>query len=250
MRISVELVPRSAEALEQELSSIKELLPAVNSINIPDLPSFPIRSWTASVYAKRYLESIIPHLRAIDIDATRPLPMAAELERAGIREVLVVAGETPDNMSRTVYSTSSLQLIRKIRRELPEVKVYATLDPYRQSLALERDYALAKLDAGASGLFTQPFFDLRLMAIYADLLGGVEIFWGATSVTNERSLAYWQNRNKAIFPSGFTPSLAWSRKMAQQALDFAKEHGGRIYFMPIRTRIINYLQGVLGPTNL
>jgi methylenetetrahydrofolate reductase (NADPH) len=63
-----------------------------------------------------------------------------------------------------------VQLVRAIKAALPHVEVYAALDPYRNPLVRERDYALEKLEAGASGLFTQPFFDLRLMGVYRDLL--------------------------------------------------------------------------------
>ncbi len=48
--------------------------------------------------------------------------------------------------------------------------IYAGLDPYRDSLQSELNYTNEKLEAGADGLFTQPFFDLRWMEIYADHL--------------------------------------------------------------------------------
>jgi methylenetetrahydrofolate reductase (NADPH) len=119
------------------------------------------------------------------------------------------------------------------------------LDPYRQSFASERDYALRKLEAGAAGLFTQPFFDLRLMAVYADLLPGVDIFWGVTTVTGARSLGYWQTRNRAVFPADFEPTLNHSRKLARGALELVRERRANLYFMPIRVGVREYLEGVL-----
>ena len=173
------------------------------------------------------------------------LAMARTLKAHGIDEVLVVSGDAPADLSRPVHPTTPLQLIRKLRRELPHVKVYAALDPYRQSFARERDYALQKLEAGAAGLFTQPFFDLRLLEVYADLLPEVEIFWGATTVTNARTLAYWQTRNRAVFPAHFRPTLAWSRAFAREALEFARARGANLYFMPIRSGVAEYLGGLL-----
>lgn len=245
MRISIELVPRSPEALERELAALATVLPGVDTVNIPDLARFPLRSWQACAQAKTRVPHAIPHLRAIDVDLARPLAFGPTLASHGIDEVLVVSGDTPADLSRRVYPTSPIDLIRKLRRELPGVKVYAALDPYRQSFALERDYALRKLEAGAAGFFTQPFFDLRLLDIYAELLPDTEIFWGATTVTSARTLAYWQTRNRAVFPADFEPTLAWSRAFAQTLLEFARARDANLYFMPIRTNVVEYLSGLL-----
>ncbi|MGI8748333.1 MAG: methylenetetrahydrofolate reductase, partial [Deinococcus sp.] len=159
--------------------------------------------------------------------------------------VLVIEGDPPPDMSRRSYPVSSLDLIRRFRRELPGVRVWAGLDPYRQSFARERDYAEQKLEAGACGFFTQPFFDRRLLELWAELLPTREVFWGATTVTSERTLSYWQHRNKAVFPRGFAPTLEWNRAFAAELLAFAREAGGHAYFMPVRASVAQYLDGVL-----
>ena len=43
--ISIELVPRSVESLEQELARVREHFPGVGTVNIPDLLRFEMRSW-------------------------------------------------------------------------------------------------------------------------------------------------------------------------------------------------------------
>jgi methylenetetrahydrofolate reductase (NADPH) len=245
VRISVELVPRDEASLCLELEQVRAELPRVDTINIPDLLKFSLRSWQGCGVARRYFGAAIPHLRAIDIDLKRPLAMADALHESGIAEVLVVAGDPPADMTRVVYPSTSIEVIRKFKRELPEVTVYAALDPYRQSFKEERDYALRKLEAGADGLFTQPFFDLRLMEIYAELLSDVTVFWGVTTVMSERSLLYWKTRNSAIFPADFEPSLAWNRELARAALAFAESAEQNIYFMPIRASVLDYLQGIV-----
>ncbi|CAN5741836.1 hypothetical protein BH24DEI2_BH24DEI2_07450 [soil metagenome] len=154
VKLSIELVPRTLPKLEQELQAVAEHFPHIDTVNIPDLLRFETRSWQACACAKRFMPRAIPHLRAIDIDLSKPLKIAPFLEANSLREVLVVAGDAPADMSRTVYDTSSVQVIRKLRRELPQVTVYAALDPYRQSFAAELAYAEAKLEAGASGVFT------------------------------------------------------------------------------------------------
>lgn len=248
MRVSVELVPRSESDLARQLDEMRCTLPGVDTVNIPDVLRFPLRSWHGCAQAKTAPHPVphaIPHLRAMDVDLARPFALAGFLREHRIGEVLVVAGDAPADMAHPVYGSSSLEVIRKLVRECPELRVYAALDPYRQSFRGERDYALQKLDAGAAGLFTQPFFDLRLMEVYAELLDGVELFWGVTSVTSARSARYWRTRNKAVFPAAFEATLAWNRAFAREALAFARARGDNIYFMPIRDSLTDLLGGIL-----
>ena len=245
MRISIELVPRNSESVIRECQAIREHFPTVNTINIPDVLRFDLRSWQGCACAREFYGRTIPHLRAIDVDPDEPLPMGQFLLEHGIDEVLVVTGDAPVDMSRTVYPTTSVELIKKIKRELPGVKVYGALDPYRNGFRTELEYVERKLDAGADGLFTQPFFDVRLMHVYAELLRDLEVFWGVTPVTTDRSRSYWETRNHAVFPADFQPTLEWNRAFAQAALDCARQVSGSMYFMPIRVDVVSYLQGIL-----
>ncbi|CAM3173294.1 methylenetetrahydrofolate reductase [Deinococcus saxicola] len=244
-RISIELVPRSRSGLKAELTTVAEHLPSADTINIPDFPRFSTRSWHGCTFARpRY--RAIPHIRAVDLNPREPLPMAAHLDEHGINEVIVITGDAPSDMSAKVYNVDAEAAIRRIRRELPHIKVYAGLDPYRQSLAREQDYLERKLEAGACGFFTQPFFDLRLMDAYADLLPeGAEVWWGATSVTSEGSEGYWRTRNHAVFPRQFQPTLEWNRRFASELLTFARERGQHAYFMPIKADVVEYLGGIV-----
>lgn len=242
MHISVELIPRSQKQLRRELSIIKQDFRRVNAINIPDLTRMEMRSWTGCALASERFGMTIPHLRACDTHPDEPLPMLETLAENNITEVLVVTG---DWFADGRPQVTSIDLIKRLRAELPHLKIYAALDPYRENLQTEQDYFEAKLEAGADGLFTQPFFDPRLMGIYADMLEGVEVFWGVSPVVTERSAKYWRTRNKAVFPRGFQPSLAWNRHFACRALDFASRRGGHIYFMPIRVDLHDYLCGIL-----
>ncbi len=244
-RISVELVPRSAEALDAELAALNAHFPFVDTVNIPDLTRFSFRSHHACKRSQERVRRAIPHLRAVGTNLKDLDPLLTFLDEAELHEVLVVTGDLPADMSQPTYPTTSVQLIRAIKAALPHVTVYAALDPYRHSLVRERDYALEKLEAGASGLFTQPFFDTRLMQVYRDLLPDVNLYWGVTTVTSKRSLGYWQNRNHAVFPAHFEPTLSWSRDFAKEALAFAQETRTNLYFMPIKTELRAFLEGVL-----
>ena len=244
-KISIELVPRDHETLKQEMQLVQNNFPNIDIINIPDLLKFPLRSWDACIQAKEFFAHTIPHLRAIDFDLSKPFPLVEKFRANGIDSVLVIAGDQPQDMSRRVFRTTSVELICALKAQMPELKVYAGIDPYRSGIKTELDYVKRKLDAGAEGFFTQPFFDLRLMEIYHDLLSEVETYWGISPVMSVRSKDYWDNLNNAIFPPDFEPTLEWNRNFAKRALAFCKSTDSSIYFMPIRVDLVKYLEGII-----
>jgi len=195
--------------------------------------------------AQSYYPTTIPHLRAMDVNPKAPLPMSDCLRHNQMDRVLVVSGDPPGERSDNCYPVSCIDLVQRFKREMPNLKVYAALDPYRQSFHEEQAYLQEKLDAGVDGFFTQPFFDLRLMDIYADLMESVEVFWGVSPVLTERSYQYWIKRNHAIFPTDFEPTLEWNQDFARTALSFAQERNSHVYFMPIRVDIAEYLENIL-----
>jgi methylenetetrahydrofolate reductase (NADPH) len=244
-RISIELTPRNLESLGTDLRLVKKGLPSADMINIPDLLRMPIRSWEGCGAAKQYYDCAVPHIRAIDLDLNAPLPMAGYLRDHGIKEVLVVTGDRPQDLSHRVYPTSNLDAISKFKKELPEVRVYATLDPYRQSLRAERELIQRKLDVGADGFFTQPIFDLRLLCVYAELADPAKTFWGASPVLSERSKNYWETTNQVVFPREFQPTMEWNRELAARLLQLIRSLQSNVYFMPIKADPLEYLAGVV-----
>ena len=82
--LSIELVPRDPESLQQEMQSIREHFPAVETINIPDLLKFTLRSWDACSQAKAFFPHTIPHLRAIDFDLRQPFPLVDAFARPAL----------------------------------------------------------------------------------------------------------------------------------------------------------------------
>lgn len=243
-RVSIELVPRDTECLLSELEILKNSFSEVDTINIPDLSRYEIRSWEGCGIAKTYYSARIPHIRAIDVNMNEPLPMADYIMEHNISEVLVVTGDPPQDMSRKIYPSTCVEIIRKFKQELPMVKVYAGIDQYRHSIKKEIEYAKRKIYAGADGFFTQPFFDVRYLEIYAELLLDTEVFWGVSPVGSERSVSYWEAKNNVVFPADFKPTLEWNLQFARQTLRFARESQSNIYFMPIKTNVHEYLQGV------
>lgn len=247
MRISVELVPRSAEAICDELALLRTHFgDAIHIINVPELLRYELHSWEGAKLAQQVFPGAMPHIRAIDIDLDKPLPMADFLLEHKIGEVLVIQGDPPQDMARKIYPTETVDVIWKFKKELPNVKVYAGIDPYRGSMRQEEYRTKRKLQAGADGFFTQPFFDLRYLELYAELLEGKEVYWGVSPVMSQRSVNYWETKNSAIFPRSFAPTLEWNIAFARSVRRAVAQMDANIYFMPIKTNLIPYLTGVFG----
>jgi methylenetetrahydrofolate reductase (NADPH) len=243
--ISIELVPRSEEAVTTEVDLLRTDFPTIEMVNIPDLLRFELRSWEACALARRQLPRAIPHIRAMDYPVKSAGTLASRLEALGLRDALIVQGDSPQDLARAVHPTTSTELIRALNDVDPSLRLYAAFDPYRQGLRSELESVHDKIAAGASGLFTQPFFDLQFMQVCADLLPEIEIFWGISPVTSAGSRRYWEVKNRAIFPSAFEPTLAWNRDFAARSLDWADRESTHLYFMPIRVGLSEYLHGLL-----
>ena len=244
-RISVELVPRDVASLDADLALVRERLAAVDTVNIPDLLKFDLRSWDACAQARAAgLDRAIPHVRAMDLPAKQAPELAERLAARGLTEVLVVRGDPPQDMARRVHPTTSAELIRALKEVAPALRVYAAFDPYREGLRSELDGVREKLDAGADGFFSQPLFDLRFLDICAEQLAGRDVYWGIAPVVRTSSRRYWEVKNRAFFPADFEPTLAWNRRFAARALDWAREGSHALYFMPIRVDVAAYLEGL------
>jgi methylenetetrahydrofolate reductase (NADPH) len=244
MLISLEAVPRNNETLSQT-AKIVQRFPFIDIINVPDLLRFPTRSWEACAFLANDLPctDYIPHIRAIDFDMEKPFPLIDFFREKNIRKALVIAGDPPKNNEKT-YPTKTVPFISKLKREMPELTVLAAFDPYRANIRYELDYVKEKEDAGASGFMSQPFFDLRLLEIYAEFLEGKLVFWAISPVISGSSRNYWEERNRAIFPKSFRPDMDWNIDFGGQVIDFCEKRGFNLYLMPVKVDIQTYLAGL------
>ncbi len=247
-RISIELVPRDREQLQLELCGLQENFAHIDTINIPDLLRFETRSWQGCALARKLkMRHAIPHLRAIDFVADEPFPLLEFIAEHDLQELLVVSGDPPPagTLRAGEERHTAVSLIRHLKTARPDLKIYAAIDPYRNGIQQEVEYALAKQEAGAHGFFTQPFFDVRLMEIFYDQIPHLNIYWGVSPVMTARSQKYWTTRNRAVFPSRFRPTLEWNQQFGREALAFAQQTESNIYFMPILADVVAYLKGIL-----
>jgi methylenetetrahydrofolate reductase (NADPH) len=260
MDISLEIIPRSPLSLKED-ATVCRSCSAISCINIPDLTRFSIRSWEACGILNEGANAggagdksaaFIPHLRARDFSADKPFPLTSYFREQGIAKVLVIAGDPPEDIEKNGGHTAELPLdssptigfIKKLKVEMPELEVYAAFDPYRTNIRYELDYLAAKEQAGTSGFMSQPFFDLRLLEIYAEYLEGKKIFWGIAPVLTKSNRAYWESRNRAIFPRSFKADLFWNVNFARQVLDFCGKNNFNIYLMPMKIDLKTYLSGI------
>ena len=242
MKISLELVPRSEEYICEQVAFVEQAIPQISAINFPDLLSFDIRAWEACQMIAHSKLDKIAHLRAIDFDINEPFPLTDFLKENNITKVLVIEGDKPQEIRRTIYQTSTVDFIRKLKRETDDITVYAAFDPYRNNIRYELEYLQKKTEAGAMGFFSQPFFDLRLLEIYSEYLEGQDVYWGVSPVTGEGSKLYWETRNRAIFPKSFTPTIDWNVRFGQEVMTFCQKNSFNLYLMPINIDLTNYLK--------
>jgi methylenetetrahydrofolate reductase (NADPH) len=188
----------------------------------------------------------MPHIRAIDFDLDIPFPHRDFLRSQGMNRVLLIAGDPPKDSTLKTYPTGTVPFIKKLKAEMPELQVYAAFDPYRSNIKYELDYLQAKEDAGAAGFMSQPFFDLRLLEIYAEYLEGKNVFWGISPVLSASNRNYWESRNRAIFPKHFRPDLFWNVEFGRRVLQFCEAHHFNLYLMPIKVDLDSYLGGIFG----
>jgi methylenetetrahydrofolate reductase (NADPH) len=246
MEVSLELVPRSPESLAAD-ADICRAYQAITYVNVPDLTRFRIRSWEACTYIDTGSRPFIAHLRARDFPLDKPFPLISYFRKHAISKALVIAGDPPKGESadaKPISSSPTLALIRKLRKEMPDLEIYAAFDPYRENIRYELDYLAAKEDAGASAFMSQPFFDMRLLEIYAEYLEGKRIFWGIAPVMSTGNRNYWESRNRAIFPKSFKPDLFWNVGFGRRVIEFCERSDFNLYIMPIKMELKPYLSGL------
>ncbi|MBT5855319.1 methylenetetrahydrofolate reductase [bacterium] len=244
MRQFVELVPRDLDTLLEEARWVVDNYPNITGINIPDVLRLKNRSHDASKILLEAGIQALPHIRCIDRPQVETIDLVGELIELGLESVLIISGDPPDNPNILTYPVTPMQVVEQLKKRYPTLKVYCALDPYRQSFAKELDYCHYKMQAGADGFFTQPFFDADLARIYLDQLEDTEVFLGISPVLSEQSLGYWKTRNKAIFPKNFDLGIESHVALTKTLFSLLESRDQHCYMMPIRMPIRDYMTSV------
>jgi methylenetetrahydrofolate reductase (NADPH) len=243
MNISFEIVPRSLEAFDQQYSFVQQLDSGINTINVPDIQRFDSRSWELATRVDRSQYRFVPHFRAIDFKIGSG-DLFRIIDDYQLDSVLLVTGDPPEGLKRAYYNTDVVDLIRAVRQRYPALNIYAGFDPHRSGVQDECDYIQRKVEAGAGGFFSQPFYDSRMIEIYAEQMQGLETYIGISPITTKASMNYWEVKNKVKFPKNFQPDYQWNVDFAHQVMALAAANDLHVYFMPIRIDLERYFQQI------
>lgn len=244
-RISLELVPRDSASFSKELETVRTMFPLIDTLNIPDILKFDMRIPEACQVACNYFTEVIPHIRAVSVGKNDVNPYGELFESRGVKEILVILGDNPEIISKSSDPLDTVSLIRKFKKERPEIKVYAGLDQWRGTFREEMEYVKKKIDSGADGFFTQPFFDTEHIEKWGKALGNTEVFWGIAPVIRESSRHYWETKNNVVFPDSFECTMKWNQDFARNVLDLSAENNYHVYFCPITVDFVEYLRGIV-----
>ncbi len=239
MKFSFEIVPRTNQAFEEQYNFVKTLDQSISMINVPDIQRFDIRSWETGENIDRKKYQFVPHFRANDFSIESG-DIFKIIEENELDHVLLVSGDPPEGIKRKFHNTSVLDLIESVKKKFPNITIHAGFDSHRSGIQEECDYVQKKIDAGATSFFSQPFYDVRMIEIYAEQLEGIDIFIGLSPITTLASMNYWEVKNKVKFPTSFEAEYKWSIDFSNKVIAMARDVGFNIYFMPIRINLEDY----------
>jgi methylenetetrahydrofolate reductase (NADPH) len=242
MRIALELVPKTLDSFLEESKAHMNKFPKIVTINIPELRSVKIKSFEASEHLLKNGVEAIPHFRLIDRTLDDLETKIEKLVSLGLKRVLLISGDPPLDIPDFVPSGVKVpQAIKHLKAKFPQLKIYAGQDSYRQSFKKEFDYCKEKLDAGADGFFTQPFFSEGILNQWLEQLTEIEMWIGLSPVTSKASRNYWETTNQVVFPPNFRFDLEGNAITDRRILTQIEAANKNAYLMPIAISADKYL---------
>jgi len=244
MRIALELVPKTLDSFLEESKMHINNFPKIIGINIPELRSVEIKSFGASEHLLKNSVPAIPHFRLIDRTLEDLEGLIEKLIALGLKQTLLISGDPPlDPQGFVPSGIKAPQAIKHIKTKFPQLKVYAGQDPHRQSFKKELDYCKEKLDCGADGFFTQPYFSEGLLNQWLEHLPNTEMWIGLSPVT-VKSRNYWETVNQVVFPPNFKFDLEGNCIVDRRLLTLIEAAGKDAYLMPFTTSTDKYLHAL------
>lgn len=240
--IALELVPSEPDKLLRIAQAALEY-EAIYKINIPEIRSIEIKSFESAMHLLKNGIDVVPHFRTIDRDIPTMEKMLGQLVDAGLKEVLFISGDIPSDFGFISSNITPIKMVKKLKKVFPNLKFFAGMDPYRQSMKAELRYCSDKLEHGFDGFYTQPFFHAEHLKMYLDHLEG-EVYVGISPVTSKSSMNYWETVNNVVFPKDFIPEIEYNCKLDKELLNIAAEYNHSAYLMPITISSKKYLEAL------
>lgn len=229
----------------EQAQILSKYFPIIDAVNVPERPSYELRSLDGCRIVANYFQKTFVHVRTIDVSIDQIPELVATLQKYSISNVLVLQGDMPCNEKSTSF-TKTEHFIHALHTSDKNLQIYATLNPYRSTFKEEVERAKARRMAGASGFFTQPFFDEHTFYQYVHAFSHTKVYWGITPVLSKESMHYWQKQNHVQFPPNFLPNLDWNITYAKKILSFIQKEGGDVYLMPVHMDAFTYCQYLFG----
>jgi len=243
--VYLELIPNNLNTLLKEAKWALSNFKCINTINIPDILQIKIRSYDAAIYLEEHNIKTLPHIRVIDFSVPELIKLCQKLISKNIHQILLINGDPPPNQIQPIHKHNMPTIIQLIKKECPNLIIYAICDPYRQDLLTEINYCNEKISAGASGLFTQPIFTPHLSYILLEQLQHSKLFIGLSPVLSKKTYNYWVSRNNALFSPTFKITLKNNIIINKEIMKICKQYKQSNYIMPITTPLESYLKEVL-----
>ena len=216
INVSFEFFPPRTEEMEQTLwksiDRLKNLKPKFVSVTYGANSGERDRTHSIIKDIKEKTGLIAaPHLTCIDASRDELKEIARDYWNSGIRQIVALRGDLPDNSSKPdMYAADLVELLKTEADFDISVAAYPEVHPEAKSAQADLISLKKKIDAGANRAITQFFFDVESYLRFRDrcVATGIdaEIVPGILPVSNFRQLERFAKLTNVRIPS-------WMSKM-------------------------------------
>lgn len=216
INVSFEFFPPRTEEMEQTLwksiDRLKNLKPKFVSVTYGANSGERDRTHSIIKDIKEKTGLIAaPHLTCIDASRDELKEIARDYWNSGIRQIVALRGDLPDNSSKPdMYAADLVELLKTEADFDISVAAYPEVHPEAKSAQADLISLKKKIDAGANRAITQFFFDVESYLRFRDRCVAtgidVEIVPGILPISNSRQLERFAKLTNVRIPS-------WMSKM-------------------------------------
>ena len=220
-QFSVEFFPPRSEAGRGKLDRVHQELTAlgVDSFSVTYGAGGSTKEGTKSIVLDYFAagSTVAPHLSSSGQDLDIVGDLLDDYRQAGIRQLVVLRGDTPPGRKRVDTGFYASDLVEFVRRETGDhfhikVACYPDLHPETPNYAQEIKYFRQKIEAGANSAITQYFYNadsyFRFVESCREAGIGVPIVPGIMPITNFDKLSAFSDKCGAKIPDWLARRLA------------------------------------------